>query len=90
MNATDLADYLVERGVPFRAAHGVVGKVVQYCIARDRRLEDLELAELRRFSPTFNRDVYRYLSAEAVVARRRASGGTARSNVLRRLWELGA
>ncbi|MGE5820623.1 MAG: argininosuccinate lyase [Deltaproteobacteria bacterium] len=88
LNATDLADYLVGRGVPFRTAHGVAGKVVQYCLSQGRRIEDLPLAELKRFSAKVEKDVYRYLSAEAVVGRRRAIGGTARSNVIRRLKEL--
>ncbi len=88
MNATDLADYLTARGLPFRTAHEVAGKAVRHSLARGRRLEELELAELRRFSLKIGPDIYRYLSAEAVVARRRAAGGTARSNVLRRLKEL--
>lgn len=89
MNATDLADYLVRRGVPFRVAHGVAGKVVRYCLDGGRRIEELPLSELRRFSVRFEKDVYRYLSAQAMVQRRRSPGGTARANVLRRLKELG-
>jgi argininosuccinate lyase len=89
MNATDLADYLVRRGVPFRAAHSVAGKIVRHCIDRDRRIEELPLPELKRFSAKFEKDVYRYLSAESMVQRRRSLGGTARANVLRRLKELG-
>ena len=88
MNATDLADYLVGRGVPFRSAHGIAGRIVQECVAQGRRLEDLSLRELKRFCPKIEKDVYEYLAAEAVVDRRRALGGTARSNVLRRLKEL--
>ena len=88
MNATDLADYLVGRGVPFRTAHAVAGKVVQYCLSHARRIEELPLAELKRFSAKIEKDVYRYLSVDAVVGRRRAIGGTARSNVIRRLKEL--
>ena len=88
MNATDLADYLAERGTPFRAAHEVVGKVVQFCLAQGKRIEDLTLAELKRFSNKIDKNVYDYLSAEAVVDRRRALGGTARRNVVRRLKEL--
>jgi argininosuccinate lyase len=88
MNATDLADYLVERGVPFRGAHEVAGRVVQFCAQQGRRIEGLSLAELKRFSPKIDKNVYRYLSAEAVVGRRRAFGGTARQNVARRLKEL--
>jgi argininosuccinate lyase len=88
MNATDLADYLVERGVAFREAHEVAGKVVQYCLAQKKRIEELSLSELTRFSSKFEKNVYRYISAEAVVGRRRALGGTARRNVVRRLKEL--
>jgi argininosuccinate lyase len=90
MNATDLADYLVPRGVPFRAAHAVAGKVVQYCLARGRRIEELPLSELQKFSAKFAADVYNYLSADSMVQRRRSLGGTARANVQRRLEELGA
>jgi argininosuccinate lyase len=88
MNATDLADYLVGRGVPFRSAHAVVGRIVQHCLAAGRRIEELPLAEMRRFSPKIENDIYRYLSAESVIGRRRALGGTARANVTRRLKEL--
>ena len=88
LNATDLADYLVERGLPFRAAHQVVATVVQFCVSNDKRIEELSLIELQRFSKKIEKDVYGYLSAEAVVARRRALGGTARRNVVRRLKEL--
>jgi argininosuccinate lyase len=88
MNATDLADYLAERGTPFRAAHEVAGKVVQFCLAQGKGIEDLTLAELKRFSKKIDQNVYDYLSADAIVDRRRALGGTARRNVLRRLKEL--
>ena len=88
MNATDLADYLVGRGLAFRAAHEVAGKVVRYCLAHDKRIEELTLAELNGFSTKFERGVYRYIGAEAMIDRRRAPGGTARANVARRLKEL--
>jgi argininosuccinate lyase len=88
MNATDLADYLVHRGIPFRSAHEIAGRVVQHCIGRGQRIEELALDELKGFSKKIEKDVYRYLSAEAAVGRRRALGGTARINVLRRLKEL--
>jgi argininosuccinate lyase len=89
MNATDLADYLVARGLPFRSAHAVAGRIVQHCLAAGRRIEEMPLAEMRRFSPRIEKDVYRYLSAESVIERRREVGGTARANVARRLKELG-
>src|SRR5262245_3444160 len=88
MNATDLADYLVGRGLSFRAAHEIAGTIVQYCLGKSQRIEDLSLVELKSFSSKIEKDVYHYLSAVAVVERRRAVGGTARQNVLRRLKEL--
>jgi argininosuccinate lyase len=87
--ATELADYLATKGVPFRDAHAVVGAIVQVALAASRQLEDFSLAELRRFSPAFGRDVRRWLSHEAAVQRRRAVGGTAPRNVERRLRALG-
>ncbi|MBI2963300.1 MAG: argininosuccinate lyase [Deltaproteobacteria bacterium] len=87
--ATELADFLVEKGLPFRQAHGVAGAVVRHCLKTGRQLEQLSLAELRRFSPRFDRGVLERLTPEAAVARRRAPGGTARENVERRLDKIG-
>ena len=89
LNATDLADYLVERGEPFRSAHEIAGGIVKHCMVKGRRIEELALNELKDFSKKIEKDIYRYLSAEAVVGRRRALGGTARKNVERRLKEIG-
>jgi len=89
LNATDLADYLAARGMPFRAAHEIAGRVVQFAIAQGKRIEELPMADLKRFAKRIDDDIYRYLTAEAVVERRRAFGGTARQNVERRLKELG-
>jgi argininosuccinate lyase len=90
MNATDLADYLVERGVAFRDAHAVAGRIVGHCTRKNCRIEELSLPELKKFSTKIEKDIYPFLSAASVVDRRRAFGGTSRANVLRRLKELGA
>jgi argininosuccinate lyase len=90
MNATDLADYLVERGVAFRDAHAIAGRIVGHCARKNCRIEELTLPELKMFSTKIEKDIYPFLSAESVVDRRRALGGTARANVLRRLKELKA
>ena len=90
MNATDLADYLVERGIPFRDAHAISGRIVRHCVAKDCRIEELSLKELKGFSKKIEKDVYDFLYTESVVNRRRAFGGTARGNVMRRLKELRA
>jgi argininosuccinate lyase len=89
MNATDLADYLVERGIPFRQAHEVSGKIVRLGMALGKRIEELSLVELRAFSKKIDKDIYNYLSTASVVERRRALGGTSTVNVVRRLKELG-
>jgi len=89
MLATELADYLSSRGVPFRDAHAVVGTIVRHCLAAKTPLESLSVDELRRFSPVFDPDVAQWLSAAAAVRRRRAPGGTAPDNVQRALRRLG-
>ncbi len=89
LNATDLADYLVRRGMSFRSAHGLVGKLVRHCLDTHRRIEEVPLKELKRFSPTIEKDVYKFLSPSAIVERRCVVGGTASANVRRRLREMG-
>jgi argininosuccinate lyase len=75
--ATDLADYLVHRGIPFRDAHEIVGKAVAYGIEQCRDLAELSLEELRRFSPAIGEDVYAVLTLEGAVEARDHPGGTA-------------
>ena len=81
--ATDLADYLVGRDVPFRDAHEVVGKVVNFALEKGVELAQLELADLVRFSPAIERDVYRVLTLEGSVNARNHAGGTAPARVAR-------
>jgi argininosuccinate lyase len=75
--ATDLADYLVRQGLPFREAHEVVGRTVRHAIARGRELADLPLEELRQFSARIGPDVYPALTVEASLRARAVLGGTA-------------
>jgi len=82
LNATDMADYLVLKGVPFRQAHEIVGRVVRRCLSKRCRIEELSLKELQtRFSGLFDQDVFAYIVLEACVDRRRATGGTATATV---------
>jgi argininosuccinate lyase len=83
--ATDLADYLVRRGLPFREAHEVVGQAVRHAIARGCELGGLSLEELRRFSPLIADDVYPALTVEASLRARAVVGGTAPEAVRRQL-----
>jgi argininosuccinate lyase len=83
--ATDLADYLVKKGLAFRQAHGVVGKIVRFCEAEGKALDGLSLVELRRFSPLFQDDAKDALTVEASLRARAATGGTAPEAVRRSL-----
>ena len=83
--ATDLADYLVRKGLPFRQAHEVVGKVVRHALQRSIGLEQVPLDELRRFSELFTADVHQALTVEASLRARAVSGGTAPDAVRRAL-----
>ena len=88
-NATDLADYLVRNGVPFRDAHRIVGELVAYCIEHKKALEELELETLNRFYPGFREDVYEALSMEHCVGLRILPGGPAPEAVMesiRQAW----
>lgn len=81
LEATDLADYLVGKGIPFRQAHGVIGRMVLYCTNQDKRLPELTVKELKTFSPLFGADTAKALTPEAIVARRDNAGGTAPKRV---------
>jgi argininosuccinate lyase len=84
-NATDLADYLAKRGMPFREAHEVVGKAVLHCLNRGIFLADLTIEEFKGFSDLIAEDVYGAISPEACVAGRHSLGGTAPDQVERQL-----
>ena len=79
--ATELADYLVGKGVPFRRAHRITGEIVRYAEERGKGLEELSLEEFRRFSPLIDEGVYRHLDLEHAVRRRSLPGGTAPERV---------
>lgn len=80
-NATDIADFLVGKGLPFRQAHEVIGKTVLYCIQEGKYLLDLALDEFRTFSPLFDETIYTVLQPETVVNARNVYGGTATAQV---------
>jgi argininosuccinate lyase len=78
--ATDLADYLVKKGVSFRQAHNIVGRLVSYAMEKDKSFEELKLAVFRKFSPLFEKDVYD-ITIESSIAARDVIGGTAHKRV---------
>ena len=73
-NATDAADYLVNHGVPFRDAHGIIGQVVLYCIEKNIAIDDMSLDELKAISPAFEEDIYEAISMETCVNKRLTIG----------------
>lgn len=80
-NATDMADYLGKKGLPFRQAHEVVGKCVRYCIEQKKWLMDLSLTEFKQFSPLFEADIIDAIKIETCVNARNSLGGTSSSQV---------
>ena len=82
MNATDIADYLTRKGVPFRIAHEVVGNIVAYCIERNRQFKDLSLSEWNTFHKLFGDDIIEKIKIESCVEARNVYGGTAPRQIL--------
>ena len=85
--ATDVADYLAKRGMPFRQAHEVVGKLVLLCEKTGRGLEDLTMEELREASELFDEDIVGELDPEAIARARTTYGGTGHEAVAKQLEE---
>lgn len=78
-NATELADYLVGKGIPFREAHSIVGRIVLYAISKQKALEDMDVSEYKEFSDVISDDVYPVLQLENILAKRNIKGGVAPS-----------
>jgi argininosuccinate lyase len=84
-NATDLADGLARKGIPFREAHEVVGILVRDCLEKKKALEDLSLAELQKYSPLFDETIRQSLPHSAVMRARTSEGGTSPAAVSEQL-----
>ena len=88
INATDLADYLVKKGLPFREAYKISGSIVARCIHDGLVLETLPLSVYHEYSPLFSEDLYDEISLETCVAKRSSEGGTSYDSVKQQLKEL--
>ena len=86
-NATDAADYLVMKGVPFRDAHGIIGRLVLYCIEKNTSIDALSLAELKAISEQFDEDIYEAVSLKTCVEKRLTIGAPG-AEAMRRVIEL--
>lgn len=85
INATDCADYLVEKGIPFRDAYKITGSLVKYCIKNDTTLENLKLEEFKEYSDKFEEDVYEAIDLSNCVNKRNVVGGPAAEQVMKQI-----
>ncbi|UCD11031.1 MAG: argininosuccinate lyase [Nitrospinaceae bacterium] len=88
LTATDMADYLVGKGLPFREAHGVTGRTVAYCLEENKHLEQITLGELRKISSRFEKDIFDYIALEKSVDRKDVLGGTSRKRIRQQIARL--
>ena len=86
--ATDIAEYLVKKGMPFREAHGVTGRIVSYCIDKDKTLAQLNIKELKGFSELIGKDISEYITAGASVKGKKSYGSTSVKHVKARIKKL--
>ncbi|QZY55460.1 argininosuccinate lyase [Crassaminicella profunda] len=87
MNATDVADYLVKKGLAFRSAHEVVGKMVLYCVQNNKTMEDLSLEEFKDFSSVFTEDILETIKIENCIVSKKSQGSTAKQHVEKMIRE---
>ena len=85
MNATDAADYLVRKGIPFRDCHEIIGRIVLHCVNNNTAIEDIPLETLREFSDKFDDDIYENITAEACVNAKKSKGSTSFASVREQL-----
>ncbi|HIU25103.1 MAG TPA: argininosuccinate lyase [Candidatus Copromorpha excrementigallinarum] len=88
MNATDAADYLVSKGLPFRDCHEIIGKMVLYCINKGIALDELSMEEFKSFSPEFSDDIYDCISVRSCIKAKKSKGSTSFDSVRAQLAEI--
>jgi argininosuccinate lyase len=88
LNATDVADYLARKGIPFRETHEVAAKIVAFCYSQSRIIDELSIDEFKTFHPLFEKDVYEAINIKNVVNRRNSYGGTSTEAVKIQLEEI--
>ena len=83
ITATDIADYLSRKGLPFRQSHEVTGKIVSYAEEKGLELLELDISEFKKFSKLFDNDLYNYITLDGSIKSRKSQGGTAKKNVVK-------
>ena len=88
MNATDAADYLVSKGIPFRDCHEIIGRMVLYAITNGKALDELSMEEFREFSPAFEDDIYDHINVRSCIEAKKSEGSTSFSSVARQIADI--
>jgi argininosuccinate lyase len=88
MNATDVADFLVKKNIPFREAHEISGKIVRYCIEQNKTLNQLKIDEYKKFNSLFTNDIYKAINLKNIVEQRKSIGGPNKKQVLKQIDDL--
>ena len=84
-NATDMADYLVKKGIPFRDSHEIIGRMVAYCLGKNISIDDMSIDEFKSFSDLIENDVYDAISLNTCVNERKLPGGPAKDSVIKQI-----
>ena len=90
MNATDAADYLVSKGIPFRDCHEIIGKIVLYCINKGIAIEDMSMDEFKSFSDRFDDDIYDKIAVRSCIEAKKSAGSTSSASVKKQLEDIAA
>lgn len=88
MNATDAADYLVGKGIPFRECHEIIGRMVLYGIEHGKAIEELSLEELKNFSEAFDTDIYDKISPLACICNKKSEGSTSPESIEKQIKDI--
>ena len=88
MNATDAADYLVAKGIPFRDCHEIIGKIVLYCIGKGIAIEEMNMDEFKSFSDKFDEDIYDKISVRSCIEAKKSKGSTSFESVRQQLADI--
>ena len=87
MPAVEMAEYLTTKGMPFRDAHGIVGKIVRECEKKGRLLSDLSIKDLKKYSPLFDADIFSYMDLNNALNKRKTKGAASFQEVARQINE---
>ena len=90
MNATDAADYLVSKGIPFRDCHEIIGKIVLHCINKGIAIEEMTMDEFKSFSPEFEDDIYEKIAVRSCIKAKKSKGSTSFDSVKQQLADIAA